>query len=102
MKTLAIRMDRHCANAKKIARRLAEHPKVKTVLFPGDPSFSDYELARTQMKNSGGMISFHIDGTKDDVFAFLNELTMIHSLSVLVMLRHSFHTQLPRRTQVSH
>ncbi|MBM7635048.1 trans-sulfuration enzyme family protein [Geomicrobium sediminis] len=77
MKTLAIRMDRHCANAKKIARRLAKHPKVKTVLFPGDPSFSDYELARTQMKDSGGMISFHIDGNKDDVFAFLNELTMI-------------------------
>lgn len=61
-KTLAIRMDRHCANAQKIAEFLEQHPKVEKVIYPGLPSHPQYELGRKQMNGSGGMISFEVKG----------------------------------------
>ncbi|KYC94343.1 methionine gamma-lyase [Heyndrickxia sporothermodurans] len=77
LKTLPVRLDRHCENAKKIAVQLKKHPKVKTMYFPGDPDFPQYELANRQMKHPGGMISFEIDGTKEEAQAFLNHCQLI-------------------------
>jgi cystathionine gamma-lyase len=58
VKTLAVRMDRHDANARKIAGWLTEHPKVSRVLYPGLPNHPQHELAKRQMSGFGGMISF--------------------------------------------
>lgn len=58
IKTLAIRMERHSSNALKIAQFLSDHPRVRTVLYPGLESHPQHELAKRQMKMFGGMISF--------------------------------------------
>jgi cystathionine beta-lyase/cystathionine gamma-synthase len=57
LKTLALRMERHCANALEIARWLEEQPQVKSVSYPGLKSHPQHDLARTQMRGFGGMIS---------------------------------------------
>ncbi len=62
IKTLAIRMDRHCANAMKIAEFLEKHPKIEKVYYPGLKNFPGHELAKKQMKQFGGMISFEVKG----------------------------------------
>ncbi len=58
LKTLAVRMDRHCANARQIAEFLTEHPAVGEVFFPGLPTHQQHDLARSQMTDFGGMVSF--------------------------------------------
>jgi cystathionine beta-lyase/cystathionine gamma-synthase len=58
LKTLAIRMERHCENAQAVAAFLAEHPAVDRVLYPGLPEHPGHELAEQQMRDFGGMISF--------------------------------------------
>ncbi len=58
IKTLAVRMDRHCENARAIAALLAEHPAVGRVLYPGLPAHPGHEVARRQMRDFGGMVSF--------------------------------------------
>lgn len=58
LKTLAVRMDRHCANAEQIARFLVDHPAVGEVFYPGLDSHPQHELAARQMSGFGGMISF--------------------------------------------
>lgn len=63
VKTLAARMDRHSANAGRIAAALREHPKVSKVYYPGLPEHLGHEVAAKQMHGFGGMISFtHVDG----------------------------------------
>jgi methionine-gamma-lyase len=62
IKTLAVRMNRHCENALKIALWLEGHPKVSRVYYPGLAAHPAHELARRQMKAFGGMIAFEIDG----------------------------------------
>lgn len=62
LKTLHIRMERHCHNAEAIAKYLHEHPKVSKVLYPGLPEHPQHELAKRQMKGFGGMISMYVDG----------------------------------------
>lgn len=57
-KTLHIRMERHCANAKAIANHLNNHPKVGQVYYPGLPADPGHELAKKQMRDFGGMLSF--------------------------------------------
>jgi cystathionine gamma-lyase len=57
LKTLALRMDRHCSNALEIARWLEEQPKVKSVSYPGLKSHPQHDLAREQMRGFGGMIT---------------------------------------------
>ena len=68
LKTLALRMERHCANALEIARWLEEQPKVKTVKYPGLKSHPQHHLARTQMRGFGGMVTIVLEtdlaGTK--------------------------------------
>lgn len=66
MKTLEIRMNRHCENAQKVAEFLQSHPAVEKVYYPGLKDFPQYELAKKQMKLPGAMISFEIKGDLED------------------------------------
>ena len=63
IKTLHVRMQRHCENGEKIAHFLADHPKVAKVYWPGFPTHLNHEVAKRQMNGFGGMISFVL---KDD------------------------------------
>jgi cystathionine beta-lyase/cystathionine gamma-synthase len=62
LKTLALRMQRHCENAQRIAEWLSKHPRVETVLYPGLPSHPQHALARRQMAAGGGMVSAIVKG----------------------------------------
>jgi cystathionine gamma-synthase len=61
-KTLAVRMDRHCQNAQRIAEMLASHPDVSEVFYPGLPAHPGHEVAAKQMRGFGGMVSFRARG----------------------------------------
>ncbi len=63
VKTLELRMRRHCENAQAVAEYLEAHPRVKRVHFPGLPSHPDHELAKRQMRGFGGMVAVELDGT---------------------------------------
>jgi cystathionine gamma-synthase len=65
VKTLAVRMDRHCENARAVAALLAEHPAVSRVLYPGLPSHPGHDIARRQMHDFGGMVSFTVAAGED-------------------------------------
>ena len=67
IKTLAVRMRQHEANALQVARFLREHPRVEKVYYPGLPSHPDHELAKRQMSGFGGMVSFQFKGSYSDV-----------------------------------
>jgi cystathionine gamma-synthase len=60
VKTLAARMDRHCGNAARVAAMLAGHPAVTAVYYPGHPGHPGHEIARSQMRAFGGMVSFRL------------------------------------------
>ncbi|RXI97902.1 methionine gamma-lyase [Anaerobacillus alkaliphilus] len=77
LKTLPIRMDRHCENTMKLVEWMKKHPAIKDVYYPGDTSHPDYEIMKKQMKYGGGLFSFEINGSKQDVQNFLNHLKMI-------------------------
>lgn len=77
LKTLEIRMERHCANAQKVAEFLESHPSVETVLYPGLKSFPQYELAQKQMAMPGAMVSFEIKGGVEEGCKLLNALQLI-------------------------
>ena len=62
MKTLNLRMERHCENAQKVAEFLESHPAVEVVYYPGLKSFPQYELAKRQMKLPGAMMAFELKG----------------------------------------
>lgn len=62
IKTLAVRMDRHCANARAVVDFLVAHPRVSKVYWPGLPSHPNHDVARKQMRDFGGMISFRVTG----------------------------------------
>lgn len=64
IKTLHLRMERHCQNGEKIANWLTTHPKVDKVYWPGFESHSNHEVAKAQMNGFGGMISFTLKGNK--------------------------------------
>lgn len=64
IKTLHLRMERHCENGKKVAEFLMTHPKVDKVYWPGLASNPGYEVAQKQMRGFGGMISFNFKGNK--------------------------------------
>jgi cystathionine gamma-lyase len=74
IKTLHIRMDRHCENGKIIAEYLKNHPKVEKVYWPGFESHPNHEFGIKQMKNFGGMISFTLKGnSKEDAFKIMGK-----------------------------
>jgi cystathionine gamma-lyase len=80
LKTLALRMERHCANALDLAGWLEKHPKVKSVRYPGLPSHPQHDLAKRQMKGFGGMITIYLDSDLDGARRFL-ENTHLFSLA---------------------
>lgn len=77
LKTLPVRMDRHCENAEKLAEYLSGHHAVEEVIFPGDPKHPDYAIAKKQMRKPGGLISFNIKGGQKEAQAFINQLKLI-------------------------
>lgn len=64
-KTLAVRMERHCDNAERVAEMLSAHPAVSSVLYPGLPGHPGHEVAAKQMRRFGGMVSFLAAGGRD-------------------------------------
>jgi cystathionine beta-lyase/cystathionine gamma-synthase len=89
IKTLAVRMRQHEANAQAVAKFLLEHPRVEKVYYPGLPSHPDHALAKKQMSGFGGMVSFQFKGTLADVdqivrrfkvFTFAESLGGVESL----------------------
>jgi cystathionine beta-lyase/cystathionine gamma-synthase len=64
IKTLHLRVQRHCENGKKVAEFLANHPRVDKVYWPGFPTHPNHEVAKAQMRGFGGMISFTLKGNK--------------------------------------
>ena len=77
LKTLPVRMDRHCDNTEKIFAILKQNPKVKSIFYPGDKEHADYPIMEKQMKRGGGLISFEIDGNKQDAQRFLNTMKLV-------------------------
>jgi cystathionine gamma-synthase len=65
IKTLAARMDRHCANAARVARALQQNPAVTSVLYPGLPEHPGHDIAKSQMRDFGGMVSFRVAGGEE-------------------------------------
>ncbi|WP_145535064.1 methionine gamma-lyase [Yersinia thracica] len=78
MKTLAVRMERHCASAQTIAEKLSQHPLVEQIYYPGLPNFPQHELVKRQMTGAGGMIAFELRGGMAAGIAFLNALQLIY------------------------
>lgn len=77
LETLAVRMDRHCDNALKLAQYLETNPEIESVKYPFLPSHPNYELAKKQMKAGGGIVTFNVKGGVDRGRNFLNALNMI-------------------------
>jgi len=90
IKTLHLRMQRHCENGEKIANFLAQHPKVENVYWPGLTSHPNHDVAKSQMKDFGGMISFTLVGdslemakkivSKTELFTLAESLGGVESL----------------------
>lgn len=76
LKTMEVRMERHCASAKKIAEYLDKQEKVEKVYYPGLVSHPGHEIAKKQMKDFGGMISFEVKGGKEAGMKFVNSLSL--------------------------
>ena len=75
IKTLHLRVQRHCENGEKVAAFLSNHPEVEAVYYPGLPSHPFHEIAKKQMSDFGGMVSFTFkSGKKEDSIAFLEKL----------------------------
>ncbi|MEV5380316.1 cystathionine gamma-synthase [Streptosporangium nondiastaticum] len=72
IKTLAVRMDRHSANAERVAELLVSHPKVTQVYYPGLPEHPLHEVAAKQMKAFGGMVSFRVAGGQEQAVEICN------------------------------
>lgn len=77
LKTLQIRLERHCRSAMAAARMLEAHPGVAVVRYPGLESFAQHDLARRQMPGFGGMIAFELHGGFAAGAAMMNRLTLI-------------------------
>ena len=76
LKTLALRMDRHCENALTLARFLDGHPSVREVWYPGLPDFPQHALACRQMHGFGGMIAFELEGGLEQGIRFMDGLRL--------------------------
>jgi cystathionine beta-lyase/cystathionine gamma-synthase len=76
LKTLALRMERHCANAAHLAHKLATHPGVKDVYWPGLPGHPDHATARRILTGFGGMVAFDLAGGREAGMAFVEGLRL--------------------------
>ena len=77
LETLTLRMDRHCSNALKVAETLEQHSEVEEVRYPFLPSHPQYELAKRQMTQGGGVVTFTIKGGFERARRFMDALEMI-------------------------
>jgi O-succinylhomoserine sulfhydrylase len=77
METLGLRIDRHCANATRVADALAANSKIGRVLYPGRPDHPQHKLAARQMSNFGGVVTFDIKGGQAAAFEALNRLKLV-------------------------
>lgn len=77
IKTLALRLERHCDSAEVIAKMLAAHPAVAAVYFPGLPDFPQHALAKRQMRRFGGMIAFECKGGLAAGMRFMDALQLV-------------------------
>ena len=77
LKTLHVRMDRHVANAQKVLEFLKRQELVKKIYYPFDVQHPQYEIAKQQMRQGGGLISFEIEGGKKQAQQFLDSLSLI-------------------------
>jgi methionine-gamma-lyase len=76
LKTLAVRMDRHCSNAMEIAEYLSKHKKVERVYYPGLPSHPGHEIAKKQMNGFSGMLGFDVKGGKEAGKTLMNSVKL--------------------------
>lgn len=77
LKTLALRMDRHCQSAQTVAELLEAHPATAVVHFPGLKSFAQHDLAKRQMRQFGGMIAFELKGGMEAGIRFMDALQLV-------------------------
>jgi len=103
LKTLAVRMDRHCSNALAIANFLEAHPLINKVNYPGLPSHKAHQAAAKQMSQYGGMLSFEIAGGLAEGKAFMNKTELCSITATLgnvdTLLLHpatSSHLNIPK------
>jgi cystathionine beta-lyase/cystathionine gamma-synthase len=92
IKTLPVRMERHCANGMAVAKYLTEHPKVDRVSYPGLPSHPQHEIAKRQMSDFSGMVTFELKGGLESGRTLMNSVrlcSLAESLgSVETMVTH--------------
>ena len=107
-KTLPVRMDRHCENARELARWLEEHPDVDRVYYPGLESHPQHDLAAEQMDDFGGMLSFEFAGTLEEAGTVVSEtdvFTLAESLggveSLIEQPAPMTHAAIPREERLS-
>lgn len=81
LKTLAVRVERHCSNAQKVAEFLASHQAVREVYYPGLPSHPGYKFIGSQMKAAGGVLAFELNASLDESRYFINQCQLL-SLAV--------------------
>jgi cystathionine beta-lyase/cystathionine gamma-synthase len=108
LKTLALRMERHCENARRVAAWLVDHPLVSKVYYPGLPTHPGHETARRQMKDFGAMLSFELDGGLGRAKAMMERVrlfTLAESLGcVQSLVNHPAsmtHASVPRDVRLS-
>jgi O-succinylhomoserine sulfhydrylase len=77
LETLPVRMDRHCSNALQVAEALEKHAEVEVVRYPHLPSHPQYDLAKRQMKQGGGIVTFIVKGGVERARRFMDALEMI-------------------------
>lgn len=107
LKTLEIRMQRHCENAEKVAEFLVAHPKIAFVNYLGLSSHKDYALCKKQMKHAGALMSFEIKGGLEAGMQFINKLQVCNSAVSLgtcdTLISHpagTTHTGVPRELRL--
>jgi len=109
IKTLHVRMQRHCENAKAIAELLQNHPRVQHIYWPGLPSHPNHEVAKQQMKDFGGVVSFSLkDDTQEAARRFIEKLELITFAESLAgvesLIGHSAsmsHASIPKKERIS-
>lgn len=83
LETLAVRMDRHCSNALALAQALEKEPEIESVKYPFLPSHPQYDLAKRQMRQGGGVVTFTVNGGYERAKRFIDAVTMLSSTANL-------------------
>ena len=95
IKTLAVRMERHCQNARELAIRLQQHPAIEKVFYPALPEHEHHELAKRQMRDFGGVVSVYLkNDTLEAANIVIKNMKLIHMASSLggveSLVNHSY------------